>query len=62
MVRIIVSAMLQVGSGKMSLVALEKLIVEKPTMRPVLALVPPHGLKLVEVGYPEALFLKENAS
>ncbi|ROT47069.1 tRNA pseudouridine(38-40) synthase TruA [Candidatus Cardinium hertigii] len=62
MVRAIVSAILKVGSGKMCLDTLKKLIVKKPTERPGLTLVPPHGLTLVAVGYPEALFLKKNES
>ncbi|WP_339044320.1 tRNA pseudouridine synthase A [Cardinium endosymbiont of Tipula unca] len=60
MVRTIVSMMLKVGSGKMSLSALKKMITEKSTIRPIITLAPPHGLTLIEVGYSEGLFLKED--
>ncbi|TDG95560.1 tRNA pseudouridine(38-40) synthase TruA [Cardinium endosymbiont of Culicoides punctatus] len=58
MVRTIVSTMLKVGTGKMSLSVLKKMILEKPLKRPIITLAPPHGLTLVEVGYPEVLFLE----
>lgn len=61
MVRTIVGTILKVATGKMSLDSLQKLIVSKPAVRPVLTLVPPHGLTLTAIDYPEALFLKEHA-
>lgn len=60
MVRTIVSTLLKVGAGKMSLSTLKKMITEKPITRPIITLAPPHGLTLVEVGYSEGLFLKED--
>ncbi|TSJ80956.1 MAG: tRNA pseudouridine(38-40) synthase TruA [Candidatus Cardinium sp.] len=62
MVRTIVGTILKAATGKMDITALAQLIRQKPAVRPVLTLMPPHGLTLVEVGYPEALFIKENAS
>ena len=62
MVRTIVGTILKVATGKMDIAALERLIREKPAVRPVLALMPPHGLTLLEVGYPATLFIKENGS
>ncbi|WP_419241517.1 tRNA pseudouridine(38-40) synthase TruA [Cardinium endosymbiont of Nabis limbatus] len=62
MVRTIVGTILKTATGKMDVTALEQLIKHKPAVRPMLTLVPPHGLTLVEVGYPETLFIKENES
>jgi tRNA pseudouridine38-40 synthase len=62
MVRTVVGFILKVGMGKMSLAALQQLILVKPIARPVLTLAPSHGLSLVEVGYPKRLFLQEHAS
>ncbi|WP_243518232.1 tRNA pseudouridine(38-40) synthase TruA [Candidatus Cardinium sp. cBcalN1] len=57
MVRVIVSTILKVAIGKMDLAALAGLIREKPPIRPILSLMPAHGLTLMEVGYPETLFI-----
>jgi tRNA pseudouridine38-40 synthase len=56
MVRIIVSLLLKIGQKKMSLSAFETLIDQKE--RDVVAsLVPARGLTLMQVTYPEAIFL-----
>lgn len=60
MVRAIVGTILKVASGKMDLATLKQLVRQKPKVRPMLTLMPPHGLTLVEIGYPETLFIKEN--
>lgn len=57
MVRTIVGTILKVATGKMDLTTLAQLIRQKPRVRPLLTLMPPHGLTLVEVGYPETLFI-----
>ena len=57
MVRTIVGAILKVAMQKMALLDLQQWIKEKPVVRPILTLAPAHGLSLVEVGYPEKLFL-----
>ncbi|CAH2559877.1 tRNA pseudouridine synthase A [Cardinium endosymbiont of Oedothorax gibbosus] len=62
MVRTIVRTILAVATGKMDLATLVQLIRQKPRVRPMLTLMPPHGLTLVEIGYPETLFIQENAS
>ncbi len=56
MVRTIVATILKVATGKMDIATLAQRIIQKPTLRPMLTLMPPHGLTLVEVGYPESLF------
>ncbi|MGI2257277.1 tRNA pseudouridine(38-40) synthase TruA [Candidatus Cardinium hertigii] len=62
MVRTIVGTILKVATGKMDIVTLKELIREKPRVRPTLALMPPEGLTLVKVGYPERLFIQTNES
>ncbi|AXI24287.1 tRNA pseudouridine(38-40) synthase [Cardinium endosymbiont of Sogatella furcifera] len=62
MVRTIVGTILKVATGKMDSTTVAQLIRQKPSTRPILTLMPPHGLTLVEVGYPETLFIKENVS
>lgn len=59
MVRTIVGTMLKAATGKMDMGTLAQLIAQKPTIRPMLTLMPPHGLTLVEVGYPETIFKNE---
>ena len=56
MVRIIVSLLLKVGQGGLSLLAFEALIDQKKRDLTV-SLVPARGLTLIQVIYPEAVFL-----
>ncbi|WP_342265078.1 tRNA pseudouridine(38-40) synthase TruA [Cardinium endosymbiont of Philonthus spinipes] len=58
MVRAIVGMILKVATGQMDVTTLTQLIRHKPEVRPTLTLMPPHGLTLMEVGYPEALFIQ----
>lgn len=60
MVRAMVGAMLQVANGKMTFNQLRSLILGGSAAASTPTLVPAHGLTLVEVGYPEKLFLEEN--
>ncbi|MGI2298803.1 tRNA pseudouridine(38-40) synthase TruA [Candidatus Cardinium hertigii] len=60
MVRTIVGTILKVATGKMDIATLKQLIRQKPRLRPTLALMPAEGLTLVEVGYPERLFIQTN--
>lgn len=57
MVRAIVSIMLKVANNKMDLRELAQRIKVKSNIRPVLTLMPPNGLVLMEVGYPVRLFI-----
>ncbi|AWN82087.1 tRNA pseudouridine(38-40) synthase TruA [Candidatus Cardinium hertigii] len=59
MVRIIVATILKVGYGTMSVETLSNWIRTKPAQRPLLTLVPSHGLTLTEIGYPERLFVEK---
>lgn len=56
MVRIIVSLLLKVGRGTLSLLDFEALI-DKKERDLAVSLVPAHGLALIEVAYPENLFI-----
>ncbi|MCU0318329.1 MAG: tRNA pseudouridine(38-40) synthase TruA [Amoebophilaceae bacterium] len=56
MVRVIVSLLLKIGQGKLSLLAFEALIDQKERNLAV-SLVPARGLTLTQVIYPEAVFL-----
>ncbi|MDD9140163.1 MAG: hypothetical protein NQ127_04610, partial [Candidatus Cardinium sp.] len=62
MVRIIVATLLKVGNGKMSIETLSNWIRIKPAQRPLLTLMPPHGLTLTVVDYPKRLFVETSDS
>ncbi|MCT4696772.1 MAG: tRNA pseudouridine(38-40) synthase TruA [Candidatus Cardinium sp.] len=62
MVRTIVGTILKVATGKMDSATVAELIQKKPNTRPILTLMPAHGLTLVEVGYPPSLFVQQNVS
>lgn len=57
MVRALVATMLQIGRGKMTIDEFNKLIEERNCMKARFG-VPPHGLFLVAVNYPENYFSK----
>lgn len=57
MVRVLVGIMLKVGKGKLAWETAQQWMLTKPMERPILPLAPPHGLSLVEVAYPENIFL-----
>ncbi len=56
MVRITVSLLLQVGQGKLTLSDFERIIDQKERNMAI-SLVPPQGLSLTEVAYPEQIFV-----
>lgn len=57
MVRVIVSAILRASMGKIGMGTLQQWFDPASCQRPVLTLAPAHGLTLVEVHYPQHLFI-----